>query len=672
MGRIARTLKSIAPWIAGAAPVLLLCAGAMARAGGGEGSGGGGGGSGGGGGGGGGGDLFILLYYWIQFCLIYPYIGLPVTAGAIVLFIYASRHAQRIRQTSVIRRGIPLISADRSRAAIEQLVSRDPNFDPQRAMARIADAFQKVQRAWCDQDMSKARAFISDGVFERFTLQIAEQRDLGWRDVMEQVQVLEVALAEVWQGEVFTTATVRIRASAANYRVSIADGSRVSGSQSPGEFVEYWTFLRRSDAQTVMRDGLIEGHCPNCGVNIEMNQNAVCPQCGSLLRSGRYDWVLVEITQEYEWTPRVSPSLGGVPARGSGEGSGGGPPGLDAMREHDPELNLAGIEDRASVLFWRWVMSQRVGDLSLLARAADDDLLARWQANLDNQRKIGNVRTWLGECAVGAVETQRLIEGNAASSDADAKLDRAIVLVRWMGTQFQQALASDGHPSAPSRGQRSHILQTLLVLSRAAGATTDADRGVSSAHCPHCGAPETGGAGSKCPYCGTILNDGKHGWVLHDLVSAASPQGRALLDDTRTAGAASLSAPSAVAMLTWMARMAGSDGTMDDSERELIEQVADRRGIPPARVDAILSAAQTGDGELPAPADPQEARQWLEALASTAWSDGRIAPQELALLQSAGARAGLSPYDLRLLLTQQRRQMHQSARNALRNAKVGR
>src|SRR5437879_5604203 len=68
---------------------------ALARAGGGEGyhgggSGGGGGHGGGGGGGGGGGDIFDLiwlLFQIIRLIVIYPYIGLPVTA-IVVFFIY--------------------------------------------------------------------------------------------------------------------------------------------------------------------------------------------------------------------------------------------------------------------------------------------------------------------------------------------------------------------------------------------------------------------------------------------------------------------------------------------------------------------------------------------------------------------------------------------------------
>jgi predicted lipid-binding transport protein (Tim44 family) len=160
---------------------------------------------------------------------------------------------------------MPLIDAQRTRDAAAALKARDAAFDEQHFYTRLTGAFMKIQSAWCDQDLAPARAFISDGVYERFSLQIQEQRDLGWRDRMEQIKVQGVRLAQVSSGEVFTAATVRIAASAVNDRVSLADGSRLPGSRAPESFVEFWTWLRRSDAQTVLRDGLIEGRCPNCG-----------------------------------------------------------------------------------------------------------------------------------------------------------------------------------------------------------------------------------------------------------------------------------------------------------------------------------------------------------------------------------------------------------------------
>ena len=146
------------------------------------------------------------------------------------------------------------------------------------------------------------RPFISDGMYERFTLQIAEQRDEGYRNILENVTIQSIDVAEVIVDEQFQWLTVRVRASAIDYRVDIASGKEISGSRRPEDFTEFWTFLRRNHAKTkVNQAGLIEGDCPNCGATIELATTARCGSCDSLLRSGQHDRVLCAITQASEW-----------------------------------------------------------------------------------------------------------------------------------------------------------------------------------------------------------------------------------------------------------------------------------------------------------------------------------------------------------------------------------
>src|SRR5207249_4219980 len=121
---------------------------------------------------------------------------------------------------------------------------------------------------------------------------------LGYRNAMENVNVQDVSVAQVQSDHLFDQISVRIEATAMDYKISLADGKNLSGSDDSGEFVEVWSFLRRRGVLTAAKPGLIEGNCPNCGVAVEMNQNANCTHCGAMLRSGQYDWVLAEITQE--------------------------------------------------------------------------------------------------------------------------------------------------------------------------------------------------------------------------------------------------------------------------------------------------------------------------------------------------------------------------------------
>src|SRR5690606_12582687 len=224
---------------------------------------------------------------------------------------------------------------------------------------------------------------------------------------------------------------------------------------------------------------------------VELNQWATCRHCDALLRSGEYDWVLAEITQECEWrmpTGRV--------------------PGVAELREVDPQFNLQAMEDRASVVFWRWAAAERVDDVAPLRKVAADAWCDREQARRETLRKSCNgQRRFIGQCAVGSVEVAGIIHAPG--------YHQALVEIRWSGKHFQQL-----HEHTPPRSTGADIVaRTMFVMQREASVQTDVDQSLSSAHCPNCGGPESSSASDACDFCGTTLNRTQTGWVmvaLHD------------------------------------------------------------------------------------------------------------------------------------------------------------
>lgn len=633
--------------------ILMLCVHAWGRAGGGGhfsggGGGGGGGGFGGGGGGGGGsggGDLFYIIYLWVRFCIAYPYIGLPVSAGGVWLIYYIGRQGRNGYRTSVIRRGSGVMDQMQKAAALAKVQEQDPNFDEQKFLERLSVAFMKIQEAWCAQDLHTVRPFISDGIYERFTLQIDEQKFLGLRDKMENIRILNMSLAAMESHNQFDEISVQIHASAVDYEVSLKDGDKVGGSTAAAEFVEVWSFLRHRGAQTrIDRAGLIEGNCPNCGAAIEMNQSANCTHCKALLRSGQYDWVLSEITQDSEWEGIRPDQV----------------PGVQPIRQADPEFNLQALEDRASVMFWRLRTSERQANVQAVRKMASEPFCRQYEAQLKSQTE----HWWFGECGVGKVQTLALQD--------DGQWQRAVVVVRWSGTRFSTDL--EGRPHNTGQGVLS---RTGLILGRRSDCKSDANLSISSAHCPNCGAPETGGDSSACNFCGTVLNDGMHGWILLDVGGLADEKIQQLINNAPAAApAAETSAPASgngtpegTGVLVWMIKMMLADGRANEQELWMLETAARRRNVPDDRLKILFSAAQSGEIDVPEPRDPAEAREWLSAMADEALADGKIQPREQALLHAVGSRYGMTAYDVKLLVTRQQNRRYDAARDALRQSR---
>jgi hypothetical protein len=616
---------------------------AFARGGGGDSF--GGGDFGGGGGDDGGDGLGFIVWLLIRLCFRYPLVGVPL----LVLFVvFVMRRGSRLRdgyRASVMRRGALAASTTHAADLAAELRARDPAFDAAAFDGRVRAAFVVVQNAWCAQDLTAIRAFVSDGVHERFSMQIEEQRSLGYRDRMDDLTIDASRLVHVGFEGAFDVVTVRIAARADDYRVSSETGARVAKPASPASFAEYWTFQRRRGAKSLVdKDGLMEGACPNCGDATFGNQFADCLSCGARLRSGEHDWVLVEITQEGEWAP---PSARRIP-------------GVAELSGADPEFSVQALEDRASVAFWRWATAMRLGDAKPLAGVAWDEVVRGVAASC---APTDGARRYVGECGVGAVDLLGVVR--------EPTRDHALVEVTWSGTEFE---VREGAP--PRRLDRTGVRTLLLVFERAPGARSRVADAFSSAHCRGCGAPAAG-TSTVCSYCGVALVDVNSGWSLARMTTRHEAAGRVLVDLVRGVPETSradepppVPAPVPVEVLAWAARVAASDGVVDGKEREGLARIAQRAGVAPSRVDELVRDALAPGADAPVgPQTPASAREWVESAVRIALADGVVSPEEFALLSRLGAPAAMSPVDVRVLVNRVRAQVFQEAKAEIARAK---
>jgi tellurite resistance protein/predicted nucleic acid-binding Zn ribbon protein len=460
----------------------------------------------------------------------------------------------------------------------------------------------------------------------------------------------DIRLADISSAGVFDEVAVRIEARAADFRVAISDGHHISGSTSVEPFVEIWSFLRKRGAVTdLSRPGLMEGNCPNCGASIEMNESANCANCKALLRSGQYDWVLSEITQESDWFASTNRQI----------------PGLNVMQRQDSGFDPLALEDRASVVFWRLAAADRTGKTDPLRSVAPSEFINAYAQTLHPTN--GQPRIYTGDCAVGGLHMIGVIApGN------NSLFERTLVEIRWSGTQF--AVDPNG------RGTRAgnHVLaHTLMVLGRKAGSQTDTSKSISSAHCPNCGAPISSDTSNACEFCNTVLNDGAHGWILLDIPGFNMPRAQALISalqfgETPTAAQQTNHAAysgSDAGLLAWAVAVAAADHNVDDKERSTLATFATQCGVPSEQLDRMIAAAIHGQIEVPQPADRTQAEAWLLAMATTAQADGNITPDGFSLLNALGAKVGLSDYDIKMLIKRSRMEQYAAASAALRSTK---
>ena len=641
-----------------------------ARAGGGEGF--------GGGGGGGDSDIgwIIEILYWICWlCWHYPKIGFPLLFIFIGFFVFSGFFAKGKYQDNVITRGQRAGSQLDQEQATAIMRDADPAFDAPLFLTRVRNAFMRMQDAWCAHDLESIRPFVSDGIAERFSLQFQEQRDAGYRNKMEHIKIVEAVLSDARTSRVFNSVTVCITASAADYRVSIADGKYVSGKRGVESFTEFWTFVRRGGVTSLKdKPGLLEGNCPNCGAAvaaksadgkaISIGGSAKCAACKSLLHSGALDWVLTEITQ----------------ATASEVDKYGAEASVQTYQENDPGFCPEHIEDRASVIFWRWAKSQRLGDIAPLRKVATPEFCESSVGDFKAQTDATGRRGFMGRCAVGAVDMLGVLPGKA-----DSEWDRAVVRLEWSGTRLAVKPGTRETSTVPGGG----LSVTIATLIRRKGMKSDPGVGLSSSHCPSCGAAQSDDAADACAYCATVLNDGQADWVLSGFHNSNSAEARAVVaelnpnwgkreepatgGDSSHASTMELAPTSVTGMIGWLAQVIAEDGVVTDEELRLFQATCENHSIPTRESEAILAGAKSGSGgTIPSPANPREAIRWLQALAETVADHGKLAAEDQQLMKLAAVKLGLSDADVRRIAKLVRSQSLRDAREALRTRKRNR
>jgi tellurite resistance protein len=593
---------------------------------------------------GGDGDAFFyILFRLIELAFYYPKIGIPLIIGFCVVYYFYKRnlHPTGATQRAIERREAEQrthVSEQDVQSWVQALKSKDPNFELQTVLDKVRKLFPALQEAWFKRELTPIRPFLSDATYQRFNVQLQLMSSQGVRDAIADVRLLGVQLIGVQQSPWFDSIHVRVRAEMRDTDVpaSASDAQALAAARkvAPEAFTEVWTFVRKPGAQTRIGQDLYQGKCPNCGAPYKGGATNVCEYCGAVVNSGNYDWTLSEITQGVEFNRHMADVRG-----------------LREAREADPALNLEILEDRASLLFWKWIDAQSRGDASRLAQVANAEMISQLSGELEELGKRGQRRVVL-ECAVGAVTT-RAFEVNPDGYDL------AHVEIRW-SARMGVGPAEQRAPQLPTVPQR-----WVFTLTRKHGAKTNTSNGMSTDRCPQCNAPLTGSSSSACEYCGTRLDTGEKDWVLAytflsetwearerqlRMSSTARPSPAGPVRPEPMAGAtaagpgmdAVMDVKERERLLYMMAAIAAADGAVDVPERKLLKLCATRWGIPWQNVEMALNSGSTLFSKL-IPRGSPEASVFLRNLVQMALVDGRVDRKERRMLEAAAAHLDLLP-----------------------------
>ena len=354
--------------------------------------------------------------------------------------------------------------------SLEDLSRQDPGLTAEGISQRTIQMADILREAWCCGDMRPARAFVSDGVFCRFTTQLGLMQACGQRNVMSDARVVSVAIAGVEKAEPLEIIHLRLHAQARDAIVA-SDASVEQIAQTlrgtPIEpYTEIWSLVRRQGARTQAGPAHVGKNCPSCGAPLGNGEVIQCQYCHALVNSGEYDWVLAEITQLSAWHPAAASEV----------------PGFAGLRAADPGLAAEVLKDRASYLFWKWIEACSKGSANPLRKCATP----AFQSAIPAAPALRDV-------AVGGVD---LVECFQAPEPGG--MDTVVAKVYWSGA------SSPLEASAP-REQCLHLVRKTRVQS---------EPSFSAQLCHNCGAPLSASDSDHCDHCQAKVAPGDQSWVL--------------------------------------------------------------------------------------------------------------------------------------------------------------
>jgi len=161
--------------------------------------------------------------------------------------------------------------------------------------------FVAIQYAWMARNLEPVRRFLSDQQF--VVLDNSVKNDYvakGQINKLDNIHVDNMQPVEITRVGDYDSVKMLVTATCIDYTVDERSGEIVNPAElgdgkTPRTFQEYWTFMRKSGAQSKV-DASIQ-KCPNCGAPVTDGNYVKCAYCGVQMNDPTLDWVLMRIEQ---------------------------------------------------------------------------------------------------------------------------------------------------------------------------------------------------------------------------------------------------------------------------------------------------------------------------------------------------------------------------------------
>ncbi len=562
------------------------------------------------GGDGGIGGLIIYLIF-VLFRNLPPPFDTIVPIAIIILLVIGTLIYSKLKRRGSILNKVPgnQVPTKTDTKGLTTFTQIHPDFKEEEFVKKVTKAFTEIQNAWAQKNIKLVRRFISDGMYQRVNTQFKMMNILAQRNELEKLNIKSITIDKVDSDGAFDVIHVGILASVKDKFIS--DKYPNLNETNYEEFVEYWSFIRKTAATG--KDMYSTYNCPNCGgdlTNSEMGDVCKCPFCGTFTNSGEFDWVLAEITQadDYVTTSHLhdmSNTLGNK---------------IEEISDSEKDFAVQLIEDKASNGYLQLQTAKVLKDPKIMRRFVGDEFYSKFEVMMKSENDFIFNRIFLNDVTlIGALQK-----------------DSKNILALAIKSSFQRVKIVNGKAQLIDFAVTSK--NEVMLMSK--DIITAENKGSLYAHqCPSCGGTISDTTDMNCPYCGNLLNSTKNEWIITDLMNQQDylnyfkAHSNLFIANVNPKKLDAMYKVRDYAFNNVLVMIA-ADGVFDVEEINYANKLAKKWGYAPSKLEGMIDMARNNQLVIRMPENKKDCEKIYKLMHKAAAIDGNISSEEQALLDS--------------------------------------
>lgn len=549
--------------------------------------------------------MFSMLFYFIFKIIPFPFNFLLIII-LIVFFIFISKLNKQATVLNKIQTNKNEVFDNNKEIKAFTEIHKD--FNKNDFIKKVKIAFIEIQNAWSEKNINKVRRYISDGMYQRVITQFKMMDALNQKNIITDLKIINITIDKIESEGLFDTIHLAIYARIKDSFISNLYPNL--NSKFYEEFVEYWTFIRKSSANSNI-DMYSSFNCPNCGgdLSADMGDMCKCPYCGSITNSGEYDWVLSKITQadDYFINERHNIYTDKIIDK------------VEEISSEDENFAVQIIEDKVSNGYLQIETAKVFKDANYIKRFVTDNYLNKFQYKLNQESNFYYNRIFLNDVKlIGALSKDRK---NILTVAVTCSYQRVIINNRDKAIIFDSVVKSK---------------KEVVFISRDINAKENKGS-IYAKQCSNCGGTILDTTNINCSYCGNILNSESTDWIISDIMTYEDYY--TFLSENHNLFMANIS-PKKLEKIyknrdyafNNILVMIAADGIFEEEEIHFAKKLARKWGYSIKKIEGILDMAKNKLLVIRMPEDKKDKQKIYKLMEKAAAVDGNISAEERALL----------------------------------------